>query len=118
MIGIVITVPRLLKTLTGGFASAMALFPFILLSNKADKQNQRLMRHEQIHLYQQLELLIIIFYALYVIEYLLFRFSGENHYTAYRNISFEQEARYYECNLEAKRKLFGFRKYIGKQSQD
>lgn len=118
MIGITIISPRLLKLLTGGFANAMAIFPFVILTDKEDKANNRLIRHEQVHLYQQMELLLIVFYGLYIIEYALFRLSGDNHLTAYRNISFEQEARYHEHNLDINRKWLGFTTYIGKQSRD
>lgn len=77
-------------------ANAMALFPFILLRNKAQKHDSVLINHEKIHLRQQLELLIIPFYFLYAINYLLNYLKYKNHYQAYLNISFEKEAYRFE----------------------
>jgi hypothetical protein len=47
---------------------------------------------KKIHLRQQIELLILTFYLIYVLEYLIYRIKGMNHYDAYMNISFEKEA--------------------------
>ena len=58
----IIVAPRFLKFITNGFAKAIALFPFIILSKSSDKYDAALIRHEQIHIYQQLELLVIGFY--------------------------------------------------------
>jgi hypothetical protein len=69
--------------------AAMALYPFILL-NRKKSAGRVLINHERIHLAQQLEMLILPFYILYVLE-LLFR--------GYRNISFEKEAYTNEHNL-------------------
>lgn len=77
-------------------ANAMALFPFILLRNKAQKSDFVLLNHEKIHLKQQLELLIIPFYFLYGINYLINLLKYKNHYKAYFNIAFEREAYYFE----------------------
>ncbi len=43
--------------------------PFLILKNKDLKNNLNLINHERIHLIQQLELLIIPFYFIYVIEF-------------------------------------------------
>ena len=59
---------------------AMAMWPFIFARKKLSEID---INHEQIHLAQQLELLIIPFYIIYLIEWI---FKG------YRNISFEKEA--------------------------
>lgn len=77
-------------------ANAMAIFPFILLRNEAQKNDKVLINHEKIHLRQQLELLIIPFYFLYVINYLFNRLKYKNHYQAYLNIAFEKEAYCFE----------------------
>lgn len=50
------------------------------------------MRHEQIHTRQMLELLIIPFYLIYIIEWLLRLAQTRNLLIAYRRISFEREA--------------------------
>lgn len=108
----IVVAPKLLKFATNGFARAMVIFPFIILSNPSDKNNQSLLRHEQIHIYQQLELLVVGFYLWYLIEYTIYRVQGYHHNDAYFRLSHEQEARYYECNLGERRKIFGFRKYL------
>lgn len=70
--------------------NGMALFPFILFRFKG--MSDRMIRHERIHLRQQLEMLILPFYIWYLLEYMLLRLSGKNHYQAYLRISFEKEA--------------------------
>lgn len=60
----------------------MALYPFILMNPK-HKSGPVLLNHERIHLRQEIELLIIPFYIIYLLE---LAFKG------YRNISFEREA--------------------------
>ena len=108
----VIVAPRFLKFWTRGFARAMALWPFVLIEKSEDKLNQKLMRHEQIHMYQQLELLLIFFYLWYAFEYLIYRLRRMPHDEAYLNISFEKEARWHEHDLQRKRKVFGFLQFI------
>jgi len=70
----------------------MALFPFILIKRRQDFFNEQLLRHEEIHIQQQLELLILPFYILYFIHYMVNLFIYFNHDKAYRNIVFEKEA--------------------------
>jgi hypothetical protein len=62
--------------------AAMALFPFILL-NRRKTVTEVLINHERIHLMQQLEMLVIPFYVVYLFELLT---------KGYRNVSFEKEA--------------------------
>lgn len=69
---------------------AMAIFPFILA--RKGVVNSVLLRHERIHLVQQLELLILPFYLWYLLEYLWYRIIGKGHLEAYMAISFEREA--------------------------
>ena len=72
--------------------SAITLFPFILVRDKASKSDQVMMNHEHIHLRQQIELLILPFYLFYGIEFIV-RFVGSRNWNqAYRSISFENEA--------------------------
>lgn len=80
-------------------ANAMAVYPFIFLKSKDQKQDEILINHEKIHLCQQLELLIIPFYFLYLFNYLINLLKYKNHYQAYFNISFEKEAYRYEKEL-------------------
>lgn len=79
-------------------AQGMALFPFILLKHPSDRTNMILIRHEQIHLRQQLELLIIPFYLLYLSFYLINLCRFRRHYKAYMHIPFEREAYLQESN--------------------
>jgi hypothetical protein len=84
----------------------IAIFPFIFVPKNAFV-TERLLNHERIHLRQQLEMLILPFYIIYLYEY----------YTkGYMNVSFEKEAYANEHNMEylKKRKLFAFTKYYGK----
>ena len=77
--------------------NGIAIFPFILTKRKPSKT---LLNHERIHIRQQVELLVIPFYIIYIIEWF---FKG------YYGISFEQEA--YENDRDLlylkKRKIFG-----------
>lgn len=67
---------------------AITLWPFIFIRGK--ECSQICINHENIHGRQQLELLIIPFYIIYIIEWI---FKG------YRNISFEKEAYNNQYNL-------------------
>ncbi|AOM76556.1 hypothetical protein BFS30_04930 [Pedobacter steynii] len=91
----------------------MAIFPFIILQNKHQKANKALVNHERIHLRQQLELLIIPFYLLYILNYLVNLIRFRNHYLAYFNIRFEREAYANENDLGylSRRKLFSWFRY-------
>ena len=70
----------------------MTLFPFVFLKYRYLKADKVLVNHEKIHLKQQLELLILPFYLLYVLEFLLRLIQYRNWKIAYQNISFEREA--------------------------
>lgn len=72
--------------------SGMALFPFILVSQKSFIKDEVIIRHEIIHLKQQLELLVLPFYLLYFLNYLINLCRYKNHYKAYFEIVFEREA--------------------------
>ncbi len=76
----------------------IALFPFVIISNKQFSNNSVLINHERIHLRQQVELLIVFFYLWYFIEYLLRRLHSD-HQKAYRSITFEREAYSNQDNL-------------------
>ena len=78
----------------------ITIFPFMFLTAKALKENIVLINHEKIHLRQQLELLIIPFFIIYVFEFLVRLIQYRNWHLAYRNISFEREAYKNETNLD------------------
>ncbi len=77
----------------------MALFPIIFVKYKDLSNNKILINHERIHFRQQLELLIIPFYLLYLINYLINRIKYKSHDKAYMNICFEREAYSMEKDL-------------------
>jgi hypothetical protein len=90
----------------------MALFPFILV--RRPNPGPTLLNHERIHLRQQAELGIVLFYLWYTLEYVIRRLQYHHHYEAYRNISFEREAFANEHNLTylQSRKWWAFWRYV------
>jgi hypothetical protein len=73
-------------------AAGMAIYPFILVKEENFKKSTVLINHEKIHLKQQLELFIIPFYLLYLINYIINLLRYSNHQEAYQQIIFEKEA--------------------------
>ncbi len=94
--------------------NGMAIFPFIVISKKKFIHNPQIIQHEIIHLKQQLELLILPFYALYLLNYIANLLKYKNHTKAYLNIVFEKEA--YANDLDVlylqKRTFWAFIKYF------
>jgi hypothetical protein len=90
--------------------SGITLFPFIILREHGLKQNKRIMNHEQIHIRQQMELLILPFYVLYLIEFCIGLIKYRNKQKAYINISFEREAYKHDLELDylKERKLWAW----------
>ena len=90
--------------------SGLTVFPFIILSNKKDIDNQIMLNHEKIHIKQQIELLILPFFVWYFVDFLIQFVKFGNINQAYRNIIFEKEAYQNEHNLNylKTRKFFGF----------
>jgi len=70
----------------------ITLFPFIFLASRDYVKDTDLINHEKIHLRQQAELLIVLFYIWYGVEFLIRYVYFKNKNLAYRNISFEREA--------------------------
>ena len=94
--------------------SAMAIYPFILVKRKEFSENAVLINHERIHHRQQLELLIIPVYLVYLLNYVVNLIRYRNHYRAYKEIIFEREAFAQDADLDYlnKRKLYSFLKFI------
>ncbi|MEM6686601.1 MAG: hypothetical protein AAF617_12540 [Bacteroidota bacterium] len=92
----------------------ITLFPFIFLRDAKDKDNATLVHHEKIHLRQQIELLVLPFYILYISEWLIRLCYYRNREKAYYNISFEREAYFNEQDFDYlnKRRLFQFLRYL------
>ena len=92
----------------------LTLFPFIFVRDKAMLNDKTLIRHEMIHIRQQLELLVIPFYLLYLSNYLINLVRHQQHYSAYRQIIFEREA--YDHDSEpgylAERKYWAWLTYL------
>ena len=90
--------------------TAMAVFPVIVLRKTEYKEDQILLNHEKIHLRQQAELLIFLFYIWYFSEFIIRLFYYKNWRKAYLNISFEKEAYANETNPNylKNRNLFNF----------
>ncbi|MCO5936776.1 hypothetical protein NAF17_14630 [Mucilaginibacter sp. RB4R14] len=94
--------------------NGMALFPFILLNNKALLNDEVMINHERIHLRQQAELLVILFYILYLLNYFVNLIIFREHNKAYLNIVFEREAYEKEADMAylKQRKWVGWMKYF------
>ncbi len=93
---------------------ALTIYPFILVKETSCKDNFVLINHEKIHLKQQIELLWIIFFIWFGVEYIIRLIKYKNSYLAYKNISFEREAYANEHNLDylKTRKFYSFFKYL------
>ena len=87
-------IPKLLKV------QAIVLYPFVLYASK--NPSATLMNHERIHIDQIKKNGVIKFYAIYLHNYVIFRFQGLNHYSAYKNIPFEVEAYENQHDLDYK----------------
>lgn len=103
----------MVRMLTGKFATAIAIWPFIILKTDSQMNNEILIRHEKIHLRQQAELAVIFFYLLYGLEFLYHYTKCRDRRTAYYRISFEREAYAQENNANylSKRGFFAFITY-------
>lgn len=90
------------------------MFPFIVLSEKLDRNDVVLLNHEKIHIRQQLEMLVLPFFVIYLTEFLIGYLKYKNWQLAYKNISFEREAYANEkdlCYLK-QRSFWSFLKYF------
>lgn len=93
---------------------AINLFGF-LFARKGSTINERTLNHERIHTAQMRELFFVLFYVVYIIEYLIrIPMHDFDIVQAYRNISFEREAYANDEDFEYlnRRKLFAFVKYL------
>ncbi len=91
----------------------ITVFPFIFLKHKVLRRDIILVNHERIHLRQQLELLIIPFFIIYLLEFLCRLLQHKKWRLAYKTISFEREAYKNEKDLDYlnSRSLWAFLKY-------
>ena len=108
--------PGLVKAITFGFAAAITLWPFgIYLRDVKYLSNRRMLNHESIHWEQQKELGGILFYVLYLIEWIIKLFIYGRR--AYINLSSEREAYHFDDDMDylEARKRYQWLKYIFKK---
>lgn len=88
----------------------MTFFPFVLIRKREFENDKVLVNHERIHLQQQIELLVLPFYVLYLLNYFFNLIRFFNHNKAYHEIVFEKEAFKFEMHLSylEKRRWFAF----------
>jgi hypothetical protein len=94
------------------WVDGMAFFPFIF--SKYKSPGWVFLNHERIHLKQQMELGIILFYVWYFSEYLIRLIQYKKHYLAYLHISFEREAYQHQANPDylKNRRFWAFWQYL------
>lgn len=92
---------------------AINLMGIIFAKGECDKFT---LNHERIHTHQMLELLIVPFYIIYLLEWLVRLIQYRSFFKAYLNISFEREAYDNGNNLQYLkiRKPYSFIHYFSK----
>jgi len=109
----------LVKIITFNWPLAITLAPFGVYVNQKyrtlENVSEKTKNHESIHWQQQLELLIIFFYVLYLLEWIVKFFADANN--AYKNLSSEREAYTFDDDLNylKTRKRYRWLKYIFKK---
>ena len=100
------------RLITFGWAAAITLAPFGIYMRAGVYNNERIRLHEAIHWRQQREMGYLLFYLWYIIEWLIKLPTPP--IGAYKDISFEREARRNEFNSDylKDRKRFAWVKYI------
>ena len=88
---------------------AMTVWPFIFARDELDDVT---LNHEKIHGRQQLEMLWVLFFVWYVVEWAVKLFVGMGN--AYRRISFEREAYGHEAEPDylKRRKMWAWWRYV------
>lgn len=92
----------------------------VLFVRKSSTVTPRLLNHETIHTAQMREWLYVMFYVLYVLEWIVRLVQYRNCKEAYRNISFEREAYANELDMTylEKRKHYATLKYLKGNGKD
>ena len=93
---------------------AMTLGFFIFARKEFKPLSDLVIRHETIHMRQQMEMLFLPFFLWYGIEYLIRILQYRDLHLAYRNISFEREAYANEDRLDydSFRRFFAWTSYL------
>lgn len=94
--------------------SGITVFPFVFMREVSKAKDNVFRNHEKIHLRQQLEMLIFLFFIWYAVEFLVRLWQYRDRHKAYRNVSFEREAYANEQTTDylEKRRFFSFFKYL------
>ncbi|MBL0744125.1 hypothetical protein [Chryseolinea lacunae] len=105
---------RIVAPFITGKHDGMSFFVFIFVRNRATLKDHELINHETIHFYQQMELLFVFHWLLYVGFYVWKRLQGKPHHEAYRSIPFEEEAYAEDKNLKYifERRPYAWVKYV------
>jgi hypothetical protein len=85
-------IPKILSLVIN--IGAITLWPFVFVRGKAD---ERIVRHESIHIAQYNELFVIGFLALYLYDWVKGLIKYRDKEKAYNRIRFEQEAYMYDA---------------------
>ena len=95
------------------YYTGLSFFIFIWITRQPHDQT-RLIRHEKIHFWQQVEMLFIFHWLFYAAFYLVGRANGQCHYIAYRYNPFEIEAftMDHDSNYLRKRRPFAWMRYV------
>ena len=103
-------IPRALSVVSPIEINAITLGPFVFARDRISESTRR---HETIHFHQQIELLFLLFYFLYIFYWLLNLCRGFSGSEAYRHIPFELEARENQGDPEylSDRKLWSWINY-------
>jgi len=94
------------------WVGGITIFPFIFLQEKF-KMSKVIQNHEKIHIWQQVECLLVFFLLIYFGHYTWLRLVKKmDHKTAYKNICFEKEAysKQSDSGYLKTRKLFAWAK--------
>lgn len=98
--------------------TAITIWPVIFARREKEPVSSAAVNHESIHLKQQAEMLILLFYVWYLAEWLIRLAIYHSKDEAYRNISFEQEAYNFQTDplYLYRRKRYGWLKYVTKKT--
>jgi len=98
---------RLVRMLTLGRAVGITLFPFIIIVPEL-RHDPYVINHERIHLRQQVEMLVLVFYVLYFASLCWNLARLRNFMAAYLIVFFEREAydNEYDLGYLGRRKAF------------
>jgi hypothetical protein len=100
--------------LTGQY-HAMCIWPFLFIRQGIDlSASSSTLNHERIHARQQLEMLWLLFFIWYGLEFAVRLVQYQNRHMAYHALSFEKEAYANDENPEylKSRKIFAWKAFL------